>query len=110
MRNKTSITVRFSKTQPKQLIIQENTMKPGRFNWLRALCRSLFVGAIFVGALIGMTQLTYAASEYAAAWGPDIGSTAPMLSALDQHGKQQNQQSLNGPNGLLFVFNRSVDW
>ncbi len=80
-------------------------MKLRRINWLRALRRSLFVGA-----LVGMTQLTHAESEYAAAWGPSIGSSAPMLSALDQDGKQQNLDTLNGSNGLLFVFNRSVDW
>jgi len=80
-------------------------MKLRPINWLRALRRLLFVGA-----LVGMTQLTHAESEYAAAWGPSIGSSAPMLSALDQYGKQQNLDTLNGSNGLLFVFNRSVDW
>ena len=48
--------------------------------------------------------------EYAASWGPDIGSTAPLLAAKDQYGKQQSIQTLTGSNGLLFVFNRSVDW
>ena len=80
-------------------------MKLGRVNWLRALRRSLIATA-----LAGLTQLAYADSEYAAAWGPSIGSTAPMLSALDQDGDQQDLESLKGSNGLLFVFNRSVDW
>ena len=80
-------------------------MKPKRFDWLRTLRRSLFVGA-----LSAMAQLAYAESDYAAAWGPSVGSTAPMLSAVDQHGKQQDLDSLKGSNGLLFVFNRSVDW
>ncbi len=80
-------------------------MKLRRINWLRALRRSLFATA-----LAGLTQFAYADSEYAAAWGPSIGSTAPMLSALDQGGNQQNLESLKGSNGLLFVFNRSVDW
>jgi len=33
-----------------------------------------------------------------------------MLSALDQDGDQQDLESLKGSSGLLFVFNRSVDW
>ena len=49
-------------------------------------------------------------AEYAAAWGPAIGTTVPLLSAMDQDGKSQTLDSLTGPNGLLFVFNRSVDW
>ena len=51
-----------------------------------------------------------ASSSYAVQWGPSIGSTVPMLSALDQDGKQQDLASLKGAKGLLFVFNRSVDW
>ncbi len=77
----------------------------GRVNWLSALNRLLFITAC-----AGLTQITHADSKYAAAWGPSIGSTAPMLSALDQDGKQQGLESLSRSNGLLFVFNRSVDW
>lgn len=80
-------------------------MKPGRFKWLRAWRRTLFATA-----LAGLAQFAYADSEYAAAWGPSVGSTAPQLSALDQDGRPQNLASLKGENGLLFVFNRSVDW
>tara|TARA_B100001093_G_scaffold164294_1_gene156635 strand:- start:207 stop:449 length:243 start_codon:yes stop_codon:yes gene_type:complete len=57
-----------------------------------------------------LTQLAYADPEYVASWGPEVGATAPMLAALDQDGNQQNLSSLSGSNGLLFVFNRSVDW
>jgi hypothetical protein len=81
-------------------------MRLGRVNWLCALRRSLFTAALAAG----LAQFAYADSEYVAAWGPSIGSTAPMLSALDQDGKQQDLESLRGPKGLLFVFNRSVDW
>ncbi len=80
-------------------------MKIGKVNWLCSLRRS-----IFAIALAMLTQLTYAESDYAAAWGPSIGSSAPMLSAVDQNDKQQDLESLKGSNGLLFVFNRSVDW
>ncbi len=76
-----------------------------RFNWLRTLRHSLVVGA-----LATMAQFVYADSEYAAAWGPGVGSTAPLLAANDQEGNKQTLDTLKGSNGLLFVFNRSVDW
>lgn len=50
------------------------------------------------------------ASAYAEAWGPSVGSEAPMLQADDHNGTAQSFADLKGPNGLLFVFNRSVDW
>lgn len=65
---------------------------------------------LVVGALAGMAQLAFADSEYAAAWGPGVGSMVPMLAATDQDGNQQTLDTLKGSNGLLFVFNRSVDW
>jgi len=74
-------------------------------SWLRKAC-SMFIITVIAGSV----QFAYADSEYAAAWGPSIGATAPLLSALDQDGKQQNLASLSSTNGLLFVFNRSVDW
>ena len=80
-------------------------MRPYGRRWVRAAGRLLIAGA-----LAGMSQLAFANSEYAAAWGPDVGSTAPLLAANDQDGKQQTLTTLAGPNGLLVVFNRSVDW
>ena len=77
-------------------------MKPKQLTLLwRLLASSLLIGAAFN---------VQAESEYAAAWGPQVGTTVPMLSAMDQAGSQQDLQSLTGTNGLLFVFNRSVDW
>ena len=61
-------------------------------------------------ALATMAHFAYADSEYAAAWGPSVGTTAPLLAATDQAGKQQTFDTLKASNGLLFVFNRSVDW
>ena len=61
-------------------------------------------------ALAAMAQIACAESDYAAAWGPSVGAQAPMLSANDQDGNLQDIDSLKGTNGLLFVFNRSVDW
>jgi hypothetical protein len=80
-------------------------MKPNRVSWLRKVSRTFIITA-----MAGLTQFALADSEHAAAWGPSIGATAPLLSALDQDGQQQDLESLSGTNGLLFVFNRSVDW
>ena len=76
-----------------------------RRHWLPGLRHWLIAGA-----LAGMAQLAFAESEYAAAWGPSVGAMAPMLAAADQEGKQQTLETMKGSNGLLFVFNRSVDW
>lgn len=68
------------------------------------------LSALFALLLACTSPFALADSEYAAAWGPSVGSQAPMLSALDQDGNPQDLKSLTGANGLLFVFNRSVDW
>jgi hypothetical protein len=65
---------------------------------------------MFAAALAALSQFAHAGSGYASNWGPSIGTTAPVLSAVDQNGKLQNIQSLTSDKGLLFVFNRSVDW
>ncbi|MCR9258895.1 MAG: hypothetical protein NXH95_04175 [Pseudomonadaceae bacterium] len=57
-----------------------------------------------------MSQFSLAESQYAAAWGPGVGTTAPLLAAADQDGNDQSLETLTRSNGLLFVFNRSVDW
>ena len=65
------------------------------------LCAGLFTAATFNAN---------ADSAYAVAWGPSVGSAAPMLQGDDQNGSTQGFADLKGPKGLLFVFNRSVDW
>ncbi|MEM9743821.1 MAG: hypothetical protein AAF918_14155 [Pseudomonadota bacterium] len=66
----------------------------------------LVLAALF--ACLG--SLAHADPETADKWGPAVGTTAPMLSALDQAGQLQELRSLSGAKGLLMVFNRSVDW
>ena len=65
---------------------------------------------VFAALLTALAQLSYAESDYAASWGPSVGSTVPLMSASDQNGQIQNLDTLMGSRGLLFVFNRSVDW
>ncbi len=81
-----------------------------RVNLLRGLRRSLCVTTLAVFTLFAHADSEYVATDYAASWGPSIGSMAPNLSALDQDGNKQTLASLKGAKGLLFVFNRSVDW
>ena len=73
-----------------------------QFGKLRYALLALFLGA--------WTITSSADSEYAAAWGPSVGTVAPLLAATDQDGNAQSLETLRGSNGLLFVFNRSVDW
>ena len=62
------------------------------------------------GLLAAATLNATADSTYADAWGPSVGSTAPMLQGNNHSGIPQGFADLKGPKGLLFVFNRSVDW
>ena len=61
-------------------------------------------------ALAAMAQFVFANSEYLELWGPAVGADAPLLAADDQNGNRQTLETLAGPNGLLLVFSRSVDW
>ena len=92
-------------TGRQKTLFKEKDLYLNRVSWLRKACRTFIITT-----MAGLAQFAYADSEYAAAWGPSIGTTAPLLSALDQDGKSQNLASLSSTNGLLFVFNRSVDW
>jgi len=42
--------------------------------------------------------------------GLEVGQKAPMLSARDQFGREQNLESLKGPQGTVLLFFRSADW
>lgn len=80
-------------------------MQPIKLSSIRVLHH-----VMFVTALAALSQFAHADSEYSTDWGPSIGATAPMLSAVDQDGNLRNLESLSSDKGLLFVFNRSVDW
>ena len=42
--------------------------------------------------------------------GPRVGAAAPEFKLTDQFGHVQSLESLNGPNGMLLVFETSADW
>ena len=50
------------------------------------------------------------ASEFSEGWGPEVGSTVPLLEAPDQTGTLRTLDDLTGEQGLLVFLNRSADW
>jgi hypothetical protein len=42
--------------------------------------------------------------------GPQIGSSAPPFTGVDQFGKRHTLSSVYGPKGAMLVFFRSADW
>ena len=51
-----------------------------------------------------------AADDYAATWGPAVGTKLPVLQALDQSGTPRTLDNLTGEQGLLLFLSRSADW
>ena len=62
-----------------------------------------------LGFLMASSHGGYA-TDYADKWGPEMGSSSPVLDAPDHRGTIQRLSTLAGENGLLLIFNRSVDW
>ena len=55
-------------------------------------------------------SLTASAADYVSQWGPELGSKAPDILAMDQSGAARDLNSLAGEHGLLLFMNRSADW
>ena len=51
-----------------------------------------------------------AQDAYVEQWGPALGTSLPMLDALDQDGQRRRFTDLTGEHGLLLFFSRSTDW
>ena len=64
----------------------------------------LLVGMLWAGA-VGTVR-----ADYAAEWGPAVGSALPVLEAHDQDGNLRNLPNLSGERGFLLFLNRSADW
>lgn len=76
-------------------------------NLIRKLTRTLLPLTGLSALLAGGSAW---AADYAADWGPEIGSTLPVLEAPDQTGTTRVLDDLAGDNGLLLFLNRSADW
>ena len=77
-------------------------------NFLRNILGSVTRRSV-LGLLMVLSHGGYAA-DYASKWGPEVGSSSPILDAPDHLGTIQSLATLAGENGLLLIFNRSVDW
>ena len=79
---------------------------------MKNFLRNIVESAIRLSAFGLLTALSCGgyASEYANKWGPEVGSSSPLLAAPDHRGATQSLATLAGENGLLLIFNRSVDW
>jgi hypothetical protein len=42
--------------------------------------------------------------------GPQVGTSVPSFSGVDQFGRRQSLESVAGPEGAMLVFFRSADW
>ena len=62
----------------------------------------LLAGLALTGAAWG--------EDYAAGWGPALGSQLPLLEAPDQTGTVRTLADLAGERGLLLFMSRSADW
>ena len=77
-------------------------------NFLRNILGSVTRLSV-LGLLMALSHGGYAA-DYADKWGPEVGTSSPILDAPDHAGTIQRLSTLAGENGLLLIFNRSVDW
>ena len=77
-------------------------------NFLRYILGSVTRLSV-LGLLMALSHGGYAA-DYADKWGPEVGSSSPLVAAPDHRGITQSLSTLAGENGLLLIFNRSVDW
>ena len=68
---------------------------------------SVLIALLAIGLISSQTA---AANEYAAGWGPAVGTKVPVLAASDQSGAAQTLRTLTGKQGLLLFMNRSADW
>ena len=77
-------------------------------NFLRNVLRAVTRLSVF-GLLMALSPGCYT-SDCAEKWGPEVGTSSPILDPPDHRGITQSLSTLAGENGLLLIFNRSVDW
>lgn len=86
-------------------------MKPKSVRGILPTMRRSFFTAVVACALaaIGVSGQSAGAVD-TSKLGPQIGSTAPAITGVDQFGKPRTLTSIYGPNGAMLVFFRSADW
>ena len=86
-------------------------MKPSSLGGiLPAMRRSSFMSLAVCALAATWVSGQSAATVDTTKLGPQIGSTAPAFTGVDQFGKQHTLPSVYGPKGAMLVFFRSADW
>ena len=80
------------------------------FSNRHALMRICWFALTIVFAPAVLASEVAAEADYNSEWGPAIGSTLPLLEAIDQAGQVRKLDDLAGEQGLLLFLNRSADW
>ena len=78
-------------------MIDSNGIRPA------VLAIALITGSVFF-------VFPAAAADVPISTGPEIGTRIPAIQASDQWGKTRKFEDLTGPDGLLLLFYRTVDW
>lgn len=81
-------------------------IQQGADRFISLFVRFCSILAIVVASASAASQET----AFAGTWGPEIGSTLPLLAAHDQSGRLRALEDLTGEQGLLLFLNRSADW
>ncbi|MEM7001393.1 MAG: hypothetical protein AAF529_11445 [Pseudomonadota bacterium] len=67
-------------------------------------------GSLQLAWMLSLFAAVTHADDYAAEWGPQVGTPMPELAAPDHTGAARTLDNLAGDNGLLLVLTRSADW
>jgi hypothetical protein len=66
--------------------------------------------ALYAGILTLSVTVGHAIQPDVRTLGPQVGTTLPPFSGVDQFGRTQTLESVMGPAGAMVVLYRSADW
>ena len=69
-----------------------------------------FGDSVTVKGTLQANTIQVAEIEKLTSIGLEVGQKAPVFSARDQFGREQNLETLKGPTGTVLLFFRSADW
>ncbi|HJN44871.1 MAG: hypothetical protein QGI10_16220 [Vicinamibacterales bacterium] len=73
--------------------------------------KTLVIALVLVGALdLPLSAAAQSDPVDTATLGPQVGEIVPNFILQDHRGETRTLASLQGPRGLMLVFNRSADW
>jgi hypothetical protein len=74
------------------------------------MLRRVSLYSVLVVALVVSVTSAQEAQVDIDSLGPQVGSSVPSFSGVDQFGRRQSLDSVAGPEGAMLVFFRSADW